>query len=315
MNELDELLMGKEPSKEIKKKQGELSELIITDYAYTKACMYAQIACKERKESIECGGYLLAKKNENNRIVTDVILANGQDVSSGTFEISGNFVIAAGKEIDSLGYKVLGWWHSHGELQTFFSSIDKQGQLTVLNGIAGTNYILKTKRQEIEELEYFYEPETNLITIIDKKNPERRYEFKQDGIIERPNLSNFTIVEEKKIGFSYGLVVNAKIHDPPYAEIAQRDFCSKCRKMHDTSFETNVNILTSQEDRFLDRKELENDIKKRVKFGNLLSILMGRTTFPNDPFTRKRPKLFDDEHFFSLAPASKKPKKPFDDDL
>ncbi len=287
MSELDDLLMGPEPNKHLKVQQGEISELKITNYAYSKACIYAQIACQEQKSTVECGGYLLAKKNESNRIVTDVILAKGQDVTSGTFEISGQDVISSGREIDKLDCKVIGWWHSHGELHTFFSPIDKQGQLTVLNAIAGTNYIVKTKSQEIESIESFYEPETGLITVFDRKKPGRRYEFKQDSFLERPKISSFTIVDEKRIGFSYGLVVNAKTNDPPYAEIAERDFCTHCRKMHDMSFEVEVEIISSEEERFLDRKDMEKDIRERVKFRNFLSMIKQRVFFSNDPFTRR----------------------------
>ena len=131
MSGLDDLLGGGEPKEIEEKKDHGLDSLRITVHALEKAYAYARLACGIAGRSIECGGYLITPKNIRDRIVRDTFLAKNQDVSGGLFTIEAEDVIKAGREINARGYRVLGWWHSHGNLQTFFSDTDNRGQRTV----------------------------------------------------------------------------------------------------------------------------------------------------------------------------------------
>ena len=143
MKDLDALLGQGEPEEIKTVANNGLDSLHITDYAFEKAYAYARLAVQKARRTIECGGYLIAPKGAQDRIATDSFLARNQDVSEGLFTIEAEDVIKAGKEINEMGYKVLGWWHSHGNLETFFSPTDDNGQRTVLNEICAFNYIIQ----------------------------------------------------------------------------------------------------------------------------------------------------------------------------
>ena len=133
-----------------------------------------------------------------------------------------------------MGYRVLGWWHSHGNLRTFFSATDDNGQRTVLNEIGAFNYVIQNEEKEVGNLEV--RAEDGRIVMFDRRSPERKYEIEIDGDPSKISIAKLKLLQEKKIGFAYGLVVNnRKIKKEPYAEIATRDLCGFCRNSKDKS--------------------------------------------------------------------------------
>lgn len=263
MNGLDDLLNQEEPEEKNVIKRNNLNSLRITKYAFEKAYAYARLACDIAKESIECGGYLIAPKGAKDRIATDSFLAKNQDVSAGLFTIKAEDVIKAGREIDEIGYKVLGWWHSHGDLETFFSSIDDGGQMTVLNEISAINYITRRERKNIDNL--IVQDKGGRIVMFDKSSPERKYEIEFNGNPAELSIANLKLQLEKKIGFAYGLVVNVMgSKREPYAEIATREMCGFCRNSKDTSVPVNIKLYENGEF-VIDDDSLRKEIKERVK--------------------------------------------------
>lgn len=266
MSDLDRLLALDEKTLQQHPKQKEriLDTLHISQYAFEKAYAYAQIATTVAGRSIECGGYLVAPKGVEHRIATDAFLAQGQIVGKGQFIIQGRKVIEAGGKIDSLGYNVLGWWHSHGFLSTFFSDMDNIGQMNILNGIAGNNYITVAEENPIEDLEISFDESSNSVTLFDKKRPRRKYRIRLSSD-QSVDLSAFSVVDEKRIGFAYGLVVNANTKDKdPYAEIATRDFCGYCRGVKDESYSVPVEIFAERVK--LNQRQLRKEVKERVRW-------------------------------------------------
>jgi len=80
--------------------------------------------------------YLLANKDDlkvNNPIVKDVYIAHKQEVFPSFVNISGAGDILSLKEIRSLNKKIIGWGHSHGMHNTFFSGTDKSTIETFLD--------------------------------------------------------------------------------------------------------------------------------------------------------------------------------------
>ena len=173
MKDLDSLLRQGEPEKRNLVVNYGLDTIHLTDYAYEKAYTYARLAVKKARGTIECGGYLIAPREAVDRIATDAFLARNQDVSSGLFTIEAEEVIKAGREINEMGYRVLGWWHSHGNLQTFFSDTDNRGQRTVLNEIGSFNYVTYREEKDVGNLEV--RVEDGKLVMFDKKNPGRKY--------------------------------------------------------------------------------------------------------------------------------------------
>jgi proteasome lid subunit RPN8/RPN11 len=263
MNGLDNLLNQEEPEEERNSKRNTLTSLRITNYAFEKAYGYAKIACDIAEGTIECGGYLITPKGTRDRVATDSFLAKNQDVSDGLFTIEAEDVIKAGSDIDGMGYKVLGWWHSHAHLDTFFSATDDDGQMTVLNEIAAINYITRRETKDVDNL--VVRVRDGRIVMYDKRSPERKYQFELNRKASKDLVSGLKLIQEKKVGFAYGLVVNVKEPErKPYAEIAIRDLCGFCRNSHDESAQVGVELYEDG-DFVIDEDSLRKEIKERVK--------------------------------------------------
>lgn len=270
MKNIDDLLSGGEPEdKKTVEEENVLSELLITEYTFEKAYAYAKLVDElfDPKDGIECGGYLLTPKNANDRVARDACLAKGQEVSGGEYLVNGQNVINTGKELERKGQKVLGWWHSHGHMSTFFSYTDDRGQLTVLNGIAPFNYIAKQKDALVRNLEVL-EKSGNKLVLHDPTYPTRKYEIEVKGDGKENKLiaiPQFKVTEQKRIGFAYGLVVNDKNEErKPYAEIATREYCFCCKYFYDESKQVPVALIDGQKLEF-DEDEMRKEIKQRVK--------------------------------------------------
>lgn len=263
MKNLDELLGQGEPEERNDTKNYGLDALHITEYAFEKAYAYARLACRKAGRSIECGGYLIAPKGSGDRIATDAFLARNQEVSEGLFTIKAEDVIKAGREIDEMGYSALGWWHSHGFLRTFFSGTDDNGQITVLNEIGAFNYVTQMEEKEIRNLEA--QVIKGKLVLFDRRNPEAKYEIETNGESGEIHIAGLRLLQERRIGFAYGLVVNAKAKEKkPYAEIAMRELCYECRRAKDRSVQTDIKLFEPEGLAF-DENELMAEIKERVK--------------------------------------------------
>lgn len=92
-----------------------LNEILITDYAYKKAKAYSSLACRIFSEPVECGGYLIAPKNDYDCIVKDVFLFNKQNVERIHYSVDAGIDLDSIKEIENSGYKIMGCWHSHAQ--------------------------------------------------------------------------------------------------------------------------------------------------------------------------------------------------------
>lgn len=237
------------------------SELYITREAYDTAHAYARLACSMAKRSIECGGYLIQPKDAKDRIATRAYLASDQIVDGGEITIQGEDVIKAGREVDAMGYRVLGWWHSHGTTNTFHSPVDKRNQMTVLNCLAAVNYIIEHHHKEMKNLEV--RVEENKTVVMDKENPKIRYEFEGRSMAEM-NPEKMRIVEEKKVGFAYSFVVTTSLLQPaPYAEIATRESCGECDTVVDESKVVPIRVFG--EEKPIDELALRKELREKVR--------------------------------------------------
>ncbi len=270
MKNLDFLLNQEEPKEkgegeETKNETGlSLNTIHITEYAFEKAFAYARIMCAVAGRTMECGGYLVAPKYSGNIIATDAFLARDQEVQEGFFEVHAEDVIKAGREIDQKGLKVLGWWHSHGFLKTFFSSTDDKGQMTVLNEISAINYVSKFEEQEVKNLER--KIENGNLVLFDKVNFGKKYALKVKGDPNSVQVEGLKLLNERRTGFAYGLVVNAwKDKRVPYAEIGTRDLCFSCRRARDDSERVSVTVYDTG-DHVIYGNDMRNEIKEKVKF-------------------------------------------------
>jgi proteasome lid subunit RPN8/RPN11 len=183
-----------------------IGELQITKAAYEKAFAYARIISELSGDlGTEITGYLVTPKEAKDRVVRDCYLINGQLAEPAEVKIQPQDIIQAGREIDEMGYRVLGWWHSHGDLKTFHSSIDVENQMTVLNAIAPFNYVIEKADKKLEDLKVYREGKD--IVLSERRDPGIKYRLTLDensGL----TLANMQIEMEKRVGFAYSLVVH-----------------------------------------------------------------------------------------------------------
>lgn len=275
-----------------------IAQAYITKSALAKANAYARLARDVLEENVECYGYLISPKNVKDRIVRDVYLASHQEVSSAEVKIDGESVIEAGRTIDRMGYKVLGWWHSHAAYSTFHSTTDDENMMKVLNAIAPTNYITIHKqipllsgdlkvRKKGADLEVYVaqHPSENLKLHLGSD----KFDVGDAEVVKR-----VTARLPVNIGFAYSIVVNAR-GDKPYCEIATRHSCDFCDQSEDKSVEARLRIVDRGELK-VDEEELHREIKlklqkrKKIAFSNIggANGVEGRETSYNPSVTLSR---------------------------
>src|SRR2546423_13960923 len=87
------------------------ARLPITRRALKKAISYARIVAEEHPRN-ECIGFLLTDAERTETLVDDVLLAPDQRASSASVTIGGGAVLQAGREMQAMGKRGIGWWHS-----------------------------------------------------------------------------------------------------------------------------------------------------------------------------------------------------------
>jgi proteasome lid subunit RPN8/RPN11 len=265
-------------------KRLKLTGVYITKGALEEIKEYAVISSEEAKIHLkrhaECYGYLITPKNERDRLVRGSFFAYDQDVDSAKFEIPATSVVRCSDEINKLGYKVLGVWHSHGSMPTGHSPVDDENLSSILNRISLSNCIT-------------YYTEANLLSeristeIFDNKILVKEIEKKVGRILdigfsiesyEQNQIKSLSIKRAKlkipvQCGFAYSIVVNDHGGEP-YAKMATRDWLPLLYETNgrsligfiDKQFETELHVLDVDEDIKVDREKIREDVRKKLKF-------------------------------------------------
>ena len=249
------------------RKRNLISQVYITSPALEKAYRYAELVCDVLKESLECYGYLITPKDTNDRVARDVYLAANQEASSAGVEVSGQGIIESGREIDKIGFRVLGWWHSHADFDTFHSSTDNKNMLKILNVIAPTNYIVGRREILLLNGQVGVRRKGKDVEIYDVNNPDRRITFNPNGEDFDPELlsalSDVKVNMPVRVGFAYSVVVNAR-RGKPYCEIATKDYCGLCWEGDERSVKSRLRIVDGPKVS-MNKKEMSLEIKTKVK--------------------------------------------------
>ncbi len=272
MNSKLEALLSQEPIEEeceahIPVKRNPVAQAYITRSALSKAYTYARLACDVLEESVECYGYLISPQGVKDRIVRDVYLAPNQDVSGADVKISGEDVINAGRDIDKMGYKVLGWWHSHANFDTFHSGTDDENMLKVLNAIAPTNFVATYRQIPLMSGELGIRRKGSNVEVYDTKNLNKKLKLnlgsKDFNARDLGIVKSITVNMPVRVGFAYSIVVNAR-GDKPYCEVATKDFCGLCYGGEERSVESRVRVVN--QDAFeIDEHQIAKEVKRKVK--------------------------------------------------
>jgi len=159
--------------------------------------------------------------------------------------------------------RIIGWWHSHGKLDTFHSPTDQKNQLVLLNQIAPSNYI-PFNYEDIFGLQSRIEGDK--LVFFDNENPNTQFYLDLKNINPELVAERLRVKEEKRIGFCYSFVVNAHRwmrKRVPYCEIATRDLCRKCLKPSDVSVQVGYRVF--DDERFvINDDELLREIGEKV---------------------------------------------------
>ncbi|MBU1205183.1 MAG: Mov34/MPN/PAD-1 family protein [Nanoarchaeota archaeon] len=204
------------------------SDLKITDYAYKKIKAYASLACITANASIECGGYLVALKEDQDYIVKDVYLSKDQKVTGVEYIVDSEPDMDFLKEIKNDGYKVMGWWHSHGSMNPFHSGTDddtfksiyynifpynKKESSREIIPLSGDSFKIEHQTDKTGNNYVFFKSNNFLEDVIEMKVGNN---FKLNDI----EVKEIKIKKFRGISFAYSLVVNRFYSAAPYAEVA-----------------------------------------------------------------------------------------------
>jgi len=124
----------------------------ITRGAFEKAKLYAKLCSKIAGTGMECYGYLMSPKDSKDNTITDVYFADEQMVQNSYVRTTEEAVYSATRNIDAAGCKIVGWWHSHGNLSPFHSGTDDRNFRNILQSVSPlTMYLQKEVSYVIDE--------------------------------------------------------------------------------------------------------------------------------------------------------------------
>ena len=197
----------------------EKCQLKITDLALRRAQMYACLV-DEMYGPQECIGFLAGDAASD--LIDTVILAPQQRVSASRAEIEGPGVLAAGRELEQLGKRPMGWWHSHGRFAPFHSSTDDTNTRDVLLQISHAHWTFM-----VEKLMPIKSTTAGTVRLVNDTN--EIVELRLDpALAEQLTQSPLRAWRKVPVSLAYSLVVNAK-GDPPHAELYTRSWCSQAQ--------------------------------------------------------------------------------------
>lgn len=227
-----------------------IMKLPITEAALQTAQTYAYLV-HERLAPVECIGFLAGDAGSN--LVDTVILAPDQQVSAAHAAISGQGVLAAGRELQRLGKQPLGWWHSHGMLPNFHSAQDHANTGDILAQVSRWTYI---------EEEWLPRPglSPDEVRLVNPQNNEIVTLVVKDKALADNLLQAAPVVRRQTpVALAYSLVINAR-GEPAHAELHARYWCSVAQEAHVIGRVVPLEILPT-----LDEARLLADIRQRVQ--------------------------------------------------
>ncbi|MBP8002260.1 MAG: Mov34/MPN/PAD-1 family protein [Chloroflexi bacterium] len=226
--------------------------LRITENALHKAQAYAHLV-DAHIGPVECIGFLAGEAGSD--LIDTVSLAPYQQVSATSAVISGRGVLAAGRELERLGKKVKGWWHSHGHLAPFHSHTDDSNTHDILNQI-----MLTCQTQISQPWPYELTTEADALRLTSPAQPEG-WEIRVGSpeMAQQFAAAIQHITYHTQVALAYSLVVNAR-GDTPHAELHSRRWCPTCQTAHIQKQVVALEIIS-----LLDEAQMLNEVKERVQ--------------------------------------------------
>jgi len=208
---------------------GILSGVKITDYALTKANMYAGVVCELSSLEIECGGFLAAERGSD--VADDAYLFTDQEVCHDGYVGKPGMLSSVVEEIAASGKRVIGWWHSHDSMPAFHSQRDEQNFRQLFLSVAPYNQVVLSERRipikesAIERIVNGGKEKIRISgsSIIEIQAPENSNLLPNLQPNLPPNLLQEAYeIERISSGFAYSVVVSLG-GGKPYAELMFED--------------------------------------------------------------------------------------------
>lgn len=280
----------------LEKNTENFSVIPICNNAFEKIKAYARLM-----DGCECYGFLMSPLEKNDGIVYDAILASDQEVSSSHAKISGAAALNMKEEMNDIGYKPIGFWHSHANFSAFHSGTDDKNLESLLSSFVvntqetdliedrtrigyfvddssiivrqnGKEYVLKTENNDLSfRVEKQNKPYSELVFGMTKDSEFFLNTGKQTILLKQPaNVEIRECRESAKTitGIGYSLVVNNK--GERFAEIGKSYLCNSCNHLENEVRTGKVKVVDDGKIVFSEQ-DLIADIEKRVKNYSVIS--------------------------------------------
>ncbi|MBU4086593.1 MAG: Mov34/MPN/PAD-1 family protein [Nanoarchaeota archaeon] len=274
--------------------------LPITERTLEKIRAYGMLSGR-----LECYGFLISPIKINDGVAYDAILAPNQEVSGSHGHLSGEAAAEAKEEIENMGFKAIGFWHSHGNHLTFHSGTDDENMDTLYRAFAGN-----TEEKVVKNIDRDLRPDYDACQIIYRKaGLEMKFQMDKGNMAYESNMVNpdyfrlhgepnsdiilaltsdmrLLLKDEKSrivlrepklieigkckshefLATGFAYSIVTNSRGELYGEITVVKWCSLCEK---ESIETKRNIVINpikvEKDLEFTRKQLEQDLEERVR--------------------------------------------------
>jgi len=271
----------------------------------TASCREKIRAYAKLSKGREIYGFLLNPTDCNDGVVRRTIIARQQEVTGGSVDLEARVAALSKEEIENLGMKTIGFWHSHAGLGTFHSLPDDTNQDQLFRDLAQNN---EEKAPSTRGNYRYLDPKRgrvvyrvgNVEVALKLKDPEKPCEkrilnpktinfpaestlsfvngptlglYLRDGpiILQLENIQDFSVSpveseDESVMGLAYSLVVNEAGSE--YGEIARVDWCGRCEEARVKMYKgckTRVIDDSKSPTELFSLSELEAEIKDRTK--------------------------------------------------
>lgn len=235
--------------------QSQQKNLPITDYALNKAKAYAKVVCalasevKNMNSGWECYGYLLKEDWSLDDVVDEVCFARNQDMTSAYVHVSAEGVQTTSDEVSGLGYQIVGWWHSHGNMTVFHSGTDVRNFITVAHSVAPSTMYYAEKAQPFQENGFVYVDNIRIA-----KAPAVNVESSANG---GAGNGMEILRKQQRNPFAYSLVVNKRGDE--YVERHEKEL-----KTGQLLRPEIVKTYVVSDDRTFSIQDIERDVREKL---------------------------------------------------
>jgi len=131
-----ELKILQELKEDKNKKTFSEDTLRISRGAFETIKAYAKLCSRIAGSGMECYGYLLMPKDSLDGTITNIYFADEQIVNPAHVRVTDEAVYNASKIMEPQGYQIVGWWHSHGDMEPFHSGWDRNNFVVVTQSVS-----------------------------------------------------------------------------------------------------------------------------------------------------------------------------------